>query len=75
MMKPNKYYGYYENEHGEQWIFVYDRKTGIAELRGGEVGWENAYQVKDGNAVEIILSAEEKMWLRTCWKSATAFIV
>lgn len=73
--ETNKYYGYFENEHREQWIFIYDRKTGIAELRGGDVGWETAYQVKDGNAAEIILNAEEKKWLCACWKAATAFIL
>lgn len=70
---PNQYCGYFENEHGEQWVFLYDRKTGISELRGGDVGWENIYQVIDGHVIELILSAEEKMWLKACWNAATAF--
>lgn len=71
--EPNKYYGYYENEHGEQWVFIYNRQDGIAELRGGDVGWENVFRVKDGKVVELLLGKEEQMWLQACWKAATAF--
>lgn len=46
--QPNHYYCYFENEHGEQWAFIYDRQNGSAELRGGDVGWENVYQVNNG---------------------------
>ena len=28
------YLGYFENRHGEQWIFTFDRKTRAATLRG-----------------------------------------
>jgi hypothetical protein len=69
--EPN-YYGYFENEYGEQWVFIYNRQTRIAELRGGDVGWENIYQVIDGVTPELILGAEEQKWLQACWKSATA---
>jgi hypothetical protein len=60
--EPNKYYGYFENEFGEQWLFIYNQQDGIAELRGGDVGWENVFQVKDGKVGELILGDEEKMW-------------
>lgn len=32
----NCYIGYFENSHGEQWIFTLDRATGKATLRGGD---------------------------------------
>ena len=38
--QDGNYHGYYENEHGEQWLFVYDRKTKTATLRGGDIGWD-----------------------------------
>ena len=68
-----KYYGYFENEHGEQWVFVYDYMTGNAELRGGDVGWEEVFTIKNGQANNLILNEEEKMWLQACWKAASAF--
>lgn len=70
---PQKYYGYFENEHGEQWVFVYDHQTGTAELRGGDVGWDKVIHIYNGNANDLILNEEEKIWLQTCWKAANAF--
>lgn len=67
------YFGYFENEHGEQWVFTYDRKSETGELCGGDVGWENAHQVRNGKVVELILNAEERKWLQACWEAATAF--
>jgi hypothetical protein len=70
---PGKYYGYFENEHGEQAIFIYDytAQTGMVWL--GDAGWEKAYKVVDGLAPELILSEEEETWLQACWNAATAF--
>lgn len=70
---PNKYYGYFENEHGEQWVFVYDRRTKTAELSGGDVGWEQVFQIKNGHNDDLILNEEEKTWIQACWKAASAF--
>ncbi|TYP46776.1 hypothetical protein [Thermosediminibacter litoriperuensis] len=69
----SKYYGYFENEHGEQWVFIYDRRTGTAELRGGDVGWERVFLVRNGQVNGLILNENEKMWLQACWKAATVF--
>jgi hypothetical protein len=67
-----KYYSYFENCHGEQWVFTYDPESNTGELRGGDAGWENAYIIQDGQAEALVLNAEEKMWLAACWKAATA---
>ncbi|NQV28314.1 MAG: hypothetical protein HQ518_28510 [Rhodopirellula sp.] len=32
------YIGYSENRFGEQWIFLFNRSTGEAILRGGDIG-------------------------------------
>jgi hypothetical protein len=68
-----KYHGYFENEHGEQAIFVYDRETKSGVLWLGDAGWEKPYKVIDGLAPELILSQEEEMWLQACWNAATTF--
>ncbi len=65
-----QYTGYFENEHGEQWLFVYDRETKAATLRGGDTGWEKIYEVVDGVIPGLILSDEESLWLHLCWKTA-----
>jgi hypothetical protein len=38
------YIGYFENRHGEQWIFTCDRATREASLRGGDAGWVSAHR-------------------------------
>lgn len=70
---PQKYYGYFENGYGEQWIFIYDRCTKDAKLYGGDVGWEEQYKVKNGHVDGLILNEEEKMWLQVCYKAANVF--
>jgi len=67
----DKYYGYFENEYGEQWVLVYDPKERRGILRGGDAGWENEYEVVDG-AVDVILSPAEQAWMRACLKAAGA---
>lgn len=68
---PDVYLGYYENEHGEQWVFTYNRKTQKARLTGGDVGWET-HEIED-NKVDLILNAGEQSWLQSCLNAATAF--
>jgi hypothetical protein len=65
------YYGYYENEYGEQFIFVYERAGGKGTLWLGDNGWETPEPVIDGHAPNIVLSKPELMWLLSCWLSAT----
>ena len=66
------YVGYFENRHGEQWTFEYDREAGSATLRGGDIGWNNPVEVRDGTAVGIILQNDEAAWLRACWNASVA---
>jgi hypothetical protein len=35
------YYGYFENCHGEQFVFTFDRATQTGTVSGGDLGWEN----------------------------------
>jgi hypothetical protein len=36
---PELYYGYFENRHGEQFVFTFDRATGTGTISGGDLGW------------------------------------
>ncbi len=67
---PNVYVGYFENAFGEQWIFTFDRKTGTAELRGGDIGWNTRHEVREGVAEGLVLNQAEQFWLAACWQSA-----
>ena len=66
--EPNTYHGYFENTHGEQFIFVFNTESKKAELCCGDAGWEQPYPVVDGSAEGLILSSEEQMWLASCWR-------
>lgn len=66
------YMGYFENRYREQWLFTYNRETREARLRGGDIGWEDEREVRDGRVDDLILGTEEATWLQACWKAATA---
>ena len=70
---PGKYYGYFQNEHREQAIFIYDYTTHTGTLWLGDYSWEHPVSVVDGDAPELVLSNEERMWLHACWNAATTF--
>jgi len=69
----NKYLSYYENEHGEQWLFIYDKEIEKGVLRGGDVGWDSVYDVGDDGSVDLVLTLQERAWLLACFKTATSF--
>ncbi|HEV3261120.1 MAG TPA: hypothetical protein VG013_29985 [Gemmataceae bacterium] len=66
----SKYYGYFQNRFGEQWVFVYDQEKKIGELRGGDIGWDTVFIVKEGR-VDVVLGKAETAWLHACWQAAT----
>ncbi len=66
------YHGYFENEYGEQAIFVYDYKARMGTLWMGDAGWDSPAQVVDGGAVDLVLSQAEQLWLQACWEAAIA---
>ena len=37
---PGLYFGYYENRHGEQFVFRFDRATGTGTVWGGDLDWD-----------------------------------
>jgi hypothetical protein len=68
----DKYVGYFENPHGEQWVFIGDSRTGKAVLRGGDCGWEREYKLSlKSPCPDTILNEPEKMWIITCFMAMT----
>jgi hypothetical protein len=65
----NQYIGYFQNRHGEQWVFVYHRERKVGELRGGDIGWDTVVVVRDGHA-DVTLGSDEAVWLQACWEAA-----
>ena len=70
-LSSDQYVGYFENQFGEQWTVQIDRQTKTGVLRGGDIGWERAVEIKDDTFEDLILSPEESLWLAACWKAAT----
>lgn len=70
--EPGKYYGYFENEYGEQSIFVYDYETETGTLYMGDAGWEESITITEETRSDLILSEVEGLWLGACWLAATA---
>ena len=61
------YIGYFENQHGEQWVVSFHRKIGRAELRGGDIGWNTSVEVRlDGMVDGVTLNSAEQHWLMAC---------
>lgn len=67
-----RYYGIFESDCGDQWIFVYDYDTKSGTLYGGDVEWTTPHLVQEGQA-DLILNQAEQIWLMACWSAATAF--
>ena len=69
---PSQYLGYFENQHGEQAVFVCDRDSSRAMVYVGDAGWDAAYAVVDGAVPDLVLAETERLWVRACWQAATA---
>src|SRR5437870_5511432 len=70
--RAGRYRGYFENEHREQAMFVYDRDSNLAVVYLGDAGWEARHSVVDGGVPDLIVSETEQLWVRACWQAATA---
>ncbi len=69
----DKYVGYFENPFGEQWVFIGDRKTGKAVVRGGDVGWERETEISfDRPCPDMVLDEAEKLWVITCFMAMSS---
>lgn len=66
-----RYHGYFENEFGEQAIFIYDYEVKEGTLHMGDAGWERAFKVVNARVPELELGRNEALWLYNCWMTAT----
>ena len=71
-LRPNQYLGYFENQYGEQAVFVYDHDSSKAIIYMGDAGWETSHPVVDGAVPDLVLSEVERLWVRACWQAAKA---
>jgi hypothetical protein len=67
---PNSYHSYFENEFGEQAIFIYDHEAAKGVLRMGDADWQGEYPVEDGFS-PVANNMNESFWLVVCWAAAT----
>lgn len=71
-VRTNQYLGYFENQYGEQAVFIYARDSSQAILYLGDAGWEMPHTVVEGAVPDLLLSEIERLWVRACWQAATA---
>ena len=64
------YTAYFENDYGEQVVFQYDYKSKEGTLWHGDFSWEKPVPVMGGGTT-MIMSEEEREWLRLVWRVAT----
>lgn len=69
---PRVYHGYFENQNGEQAVFVYDFEQECGTLYLGDAGWEHTYDVEDGKIAGLMLNRPEQLWLSACWEASGA---
>ena len=62
------YYGYFENEFGEQFVFEYDFDAHRGRLWAGDAGWEQPVIVTESKC-PMILGNDERAWLSACWQA------
>jgi hypothetical protein len=69
---PDVYRGYFENQYGEQAIFLYNYEQERGTLYTGDGGWEHPHDVVDGKVPDLMLNHPEQTWLSACWEASGA---
>src|SRR5262245_6361833 len=64
---PGAYVGYFENQHGEQWVYIDAREVGAPMLYGSDLDWEECPVDEPGVVPGVVLEGTEADWLRACW--------
>jgi hypothetical protein len=66
------YVGYFENEHGEQFVLEVNCETCFGVLQSGDSGWDHKIKIYDDTIQgDLILGDGEIRWLSACWVAAT----
>jgi hypothetical protein len=66
---PDVYRSYFENQNGEQAIFLYDYEQERGTLYMGDAGWQHPHDIVDGKAPGLMLDRLEQIWLSACWEA------
>jgi hypothetical protein len=53
------YHGYFENRHGEQFVFTFDRATLTGTVSGGDLGWGEPKAFNRGMLDEALRSTQD----------------
>jgi hypothetical protein len=69
---PRSFFGYFQNQHGEAWLFEYDAEERRGWIWGEDIDWEK-HEVIGGKVPGINLNRHELAWLKACWGAATEF--
>jgi hypothetical protein len=65
--KTCSYVGYFENEHGEQWVVFRPKNSDEVYLRGGDIGWRNVVVIGSKDVIDkVSMNMAEKTWLLSC---------
>jgi hypothetical protein len=56
---PALYHGYFENRHGEQFVFTFDRATGTGTVSGGDLGGGDPQAFTRGLLDEALRSTQD----------------
>ena len=64
-----RYLAYFENEHGDQWLFVDDPASGTAVLRCGDADW-TAHTIRGPQDLPRSMTDAERAWATACWQAA-----
>ncbi|WP_165234531.1 hypothetical protein [Aquisphaera insulae] len=56
---PGLYHGYFENRHGEQFVFTCDRAAGTGTVSGGDLGWAEPRTFTRGLLDEALRSTRD----------------
>lgn len=66
----SRYFGYFQSEHGDQWLFIYDLASGVATLRCGDADWSTVYTVHGPKDLPDHMLESERAWGMACWQAA-----
>lgn len=65
---PQAWLSYFENEHGEQWLFRCDRGTKAWQVWGGDLDWDTVIDSTEPLS-QVTLGAAERLWLLACFEA------
>jgi hypothetical protein len=68
-----RYVGFFVNNLGEKWLFVYDSQLGGGILLGNDCDWE-IIPLGNGKVPiinDVSLGEDETLWLQSCWMASS----